>query len=76
MLSIAAEERQYLLHAKLASTSLTTALDSLICEFSFLLLQVQDPLFDRVFDSDLINDDIDFLGQAMDSVDGLLLDEL
>lgn len=75
MLSISSEELQDLLHAQLASTSLST-FDSLVCELAFLFLELEDSLFDGVFDGDLVDYHVDLLGQAVNAVDGLLFYEL
>ena len=48
----------------------------MVSELAFLFLQIEDSLFDRVFDCDFVDDNVDFLGEAMDSVDGLFFDEL
>jgi hypothetical protein len=48
----------------------------LVRQLSLLLLQLQDPLLDAVFDGDFVNDDVCFLREAVNAVDGLFFYEL
>lgn len=75
MLRIATEQLQDLLHAELACAALA-ALDGLVGELAFLFLEIEDPLFDGVFDGDFVDDYVGFLGEAVDAVDSLFFDEL
>lgn len=76
VLRIATEELHDLLHAQLASAAVLAALDGLVGELALLLLQLEDALFDGVGDGDFVDYDVDFLGEAVDAVDGLFFDEL
>jgi hypothetical protein len=67
------EELQHFLEAEFANS---LALDGSFCQFSFGILQIQDALFDRVFDGHLVHDDVDCLVESMDSINGLLFDKL
>jgi hypothetical protein len=71
----ASKQLQNLLHAKLACTALAT-FDGLIGELALLFLEVENSLFDAVFDSDLVDYYVDLLGKTMYSIDGLLFDKL
>jgi hypothetical protein len=75
MLSISSEQLQDLLHAQLTGSALTT-FDGLVSELAFLLLEIEDSLFDAVFDSDFVYYYVNFLGEAVNSVDCLFFDEL
>jgi hypothetical protein len=75
MFGISSEQLQDLLHPQLASTTLST-FKSLICELPLLFLEIQDPLFNRVFDCDFIDNYVDFLGETVNSVDCLFFNEL
>ena len=55
---------------------LGAALDGLLGEQALLVLQVDDALLDCVGDCEPVNGDVDGLREAMDAVDGLLLDKL
>ena len=39
-------------------------------------MQLEDAFFDGVGDGDFVDYDVDFLGEAVDAVDGLFFDEL
>lgn len=75
MLRISLEKLQNLLHTKLAGSTLAT-FDRLIGKLALLLLEIQDTLFDAVFDGDFVNDDVNFLGEAVHTIDGLFFYEL
>lgn len=70
------EEVDELIEAKLEGALLHAALDSLLGEKALLVLEVEDTLFDRFGDSEFVDDDIDGLCQAMNTIDCLFLDEL
>lgn len=76
VLRVAAEELHDLLHAQLARAAVLTAFDGLVGELALLFLQLEDALFDGVGDGDFVDYDVDFLGEAVDAVDGLFFDEL
>lgn len=75
MFSIASEQLHDFLHAELSGLGFT-ALDSLICELPLLLLEFEDTFLDAVLDRNFVNNHICFLCEAMDSVNGLLLNKL
>jgi hypothetical protein len=75
-LCIATEKLQDLLHAQLARAAVFAALDGLVGELALLLLQLEDALFDRVGDGDLVDYDVCLLREAVNAVDSLLFDEL
>jgi hypothetical protein len=76
ILRIATKQLHNLLHAQLAHSAVLAALNGLVGELALLLLQLEDALFDRVGDGDFVDYDVDFLGEAVDAVDGLFFDEL
>ena len=53
-----------------------TSLNGLLGEEPLLVLQVEDAFFHGLLDGELVDDYVDGLGEAVDAVDGLLLDEL
>lgn len=55
---------------------LGAAFDSLLGEEALLLLEGEDTVFDGVGDGELVDDDVDGLGETVDTVYGLLFDEL
>lgn len=73
---IAAEEVHDLLEAELQDVLLHASLNSRLREKALLLLQGEDTLFNGLLDGDFVDDDVDLLRQAMNTIDGLLLDEL
>jgi len=75
MFCIATEELQNFLHAELPSAALAT-FDSLVGKFTLFLLEFENPLFYRIFDGDLVDNNINLLRQAMNSIYSLLLNEL
>jgi hypothetical protein len=75
VLGISPEQLQDLFHAQFTRTALTT-LDGLVGKLSLLLLQSEDSLLNRVFDGDLVDNNIYFLCKTVDSVDGLFLNKL
>lgn len=48
----------------------------MVGELALLFLEVENSLFDTVFDGDFVDYYVDFLGEAVDAVDGLFFDEL
>ncbi|KAK1251803.1 hypothetical protein MKX07_007282 [Trichoderma sp. CBMAI-0711] len=53
-----------------------TSLNGLLGEKPLLVLQVEDAFFHGLLDGELVDDYVNGLGEAVDTVDGLLLDEL
>lgn len=52
------------------------AFDGLLGEEAFLLLEGEDTVFDGVSDGEFVDDNVDGLRETMDTVNGLLFDEL
>ena len=76
MFSIASKQRQNLCHAELGCVVLGASLDGLIGELALLVLQGKDSLFDSFLDSDFVDDNVNFLREAVDTVNGLFFNEL
>ena len=70
------EEVDDLVEAELEGVLLHTAFDGLLCQLALLVLQVHDLLFDGVGDGEAVDCHVDGLGETVDAVDCLLLDEL
>ena len=75
MFGISSEKLQNLFHTKLAGATLA-AFNCLICEFSLLLLEIENSLLNRILDSDFIDNHVHFLSQSMNSVDCLFFHKL
>ena len=75
MLGISSEQLQDFLHAQFTSANLAT-FDSLVGEFAFLFLEIEDSLFDGVLNGYFVDNDVDLLGQAVHAIDSLFFDEL
>ena len=70
------EQVQHLRDAEAKRPLLHAAPDGLLRQQPLLLLQLEDALLDRRLDGELVDDDVRLLREAVDAVDGLLLDEL
>lgn len=73
---IAAEQIHDLLEAELERVLLHASLDGRLREQTLLLLQLEDTLLYRLLDGELVDDDVDCLCEAVNSVNGLLLNKL
>lgn len=62
--------------AQLERALFGAAFDGLLGEEALLFLQGEDTVFDGVGDGELVDDDVDGLGETVDTVNGLLFDEL
>lgn len=76
MLGISSEQLHNFLHTEFACIVLRTAFNSLVGKFSFLFLQGENTLFHGFLDGDFVDNNVDLLGEAMDSVDGLFFHKL
>lgn len=74
ILRITLEERKDVLHTKLSDC--LAALDRRLRELALRFLQCEDALFDGIVDGEAVHGYVDGLVEAVDSVDGLLFDEL
>ena len=74
------EELEHLLEAEAHVLLLTAgaggALDGLLGEEALAVLEVEDALLDGGGDGELVDDDVDCLGETVDTVYGLFLNEL
>lgn len=70
------EQVDDLVEAELDGPLPGASLDGLLGEEALLFLQREDTFFDGVGDGELVDDDIDGLGEAVDSVYSLFFDEL
>lgn len=60
----------------LASRAGGGALDGLFGHEAFLFLELEDALLDGLFHCELVDDDVDGLREAVNTIDGLFLDKL
>ena len=73
-LGVPSEQRHHVVHGELAGGGF--ALDGDVGELALAVLQVENALFDGVFDDHPVDFDVDGLVEAVDAVDCLLFDEL
>jgi hypothetical protein len=74
VLRLVLEQRQDILHAKLADC--LAAHDDGVSELALRLLQLKDTFFDAVVNGEAIYDNVDRLIEAVETVDGLFFDKL
>lgn len=70
------EQLDDFVEAKLESALTGGSFDGLLGEEAFLFLELENTFFDGVGDGELVDDDVDGLGEAVDSVYGLFFNEL
>tara|TARA_R110002003_G_scaffold70_26_gene6558 strand:+ start:7607 stop:8092 length:486 start_codon:yes stop_codon:yes gene_type:complete len=74
ILGLALEQRKNILHAQLANR--LAAFNCGVGKLAFRFLQLEDALFNGVVDAEAVDGYINGLVEAVDSIDGLLFDEL
>lgn len=70
------EQLNDFVEAELESALPGASFDGLLGEEALLFLQLEDAFFDGVGDGELVDDDVDGLGEAVDSVYGLFFNKL
>lgn len=70
------EQLNDFVEAELESALTGGPFDGLLGEEALLFLKLENTFFDGVGDGELVDDDVDGLGEAVDSVYGLFFNEL
>lgn len=73
-LCFSTEQRHHVAHGQLARSCL--ALDGCVGQLALAFLEVEDSIFDRVFDGELVYFHVQGLVDTVNSIDGLFFDEL
>ena len=73
---VPSKELQDLFHTELADVLFGATFNGLVCELALLFLEFEDALFDGGDDGDFVDDDVFFLGEAVDTINGLFFNEL